>query len=150
MNGWKSTFKAFFPLSMDKHPSGETLTMASEGLNNGSCRITTLHFSFCLSTGGENNRMQRLVKEKAERRAKNSIVIVFIFSSKYAIRLSSIVCNDVFTFEIGLFFVSLDQSMQAIRLYPRKTKGNCKYGYYKQKGLLCCSLNVEIKHTDFC
>lgn len=51
-----------------------------------------LMVSFCLSTGGENNRMQRLVKEKAERRAKNSIVIVFIFSSKYAIWLSSIVC----------------------------------------------------------
>ncbi len=42
--------------------------------------------------------------------------------------------------------VEMFQSM----LYLRKTKENCKYGYYKQKGSLCCSLNVEIKHTDFC
>ena len=51
-----------------------------------------LMVSFCLSTGDENNRLSRLVKGKAKRRAKNSIVIVFIFSSKYAILLSSIVC----------------------------------------------------------
>ena len=39
-----------------------------------------LMVSFCLSTGDENNRLSRLVKEKAKRRAKNSIVMVFGFS----------------------------------------------------------------------
>lgn len=80
-----------------------------------------LMVSFCLSTGDENNRLSRLVKGKAKRRAKNSIVMVFGFSLIKSCLLSLFESHYILYFRIGLFFASLDKAMSAIRLRTRKT-----------------------------